>query len=169
MDFHERHRVAGLHGAVLNGAQWLRGPEELGRDTGQYIVSNGATGLLLSTGGYGSPQYNLGTGATVGNLLFSTTAPTVVAGAGASIVASNGTAAFTINLGGAAQTGTITLPAATTGWVLCMHDVTTPASFVFGQTGGNQTTATFTCYSRTTGLAINWTANDILRVMAIAY
>lgn len=103
------------------------------------------------------------------SLIAQNTAPTVSAGAGASVTANNGTFAFTINLGAAAQTGTITLPTASTGWVVYMQDVTTPASFVLSQTGGTATTATFTCYSRTTGLAINWTANDIARCMAIAY
>lgn len=135
---------------------------------GHYIIGNGATGTALSTGGHaGGPYYN-GAG-VLGALLISPTAPTVVAGAGASVVVANGTAAFTIDLGGAAQTGTITLPAATTGWVVYMQNVTTPASFVLSQTGGNTTTATFTCYSRTTGLAINWNANDVARCIAIAY
>lgn len=123
-----------------------------------------AAGIAFSIGTAGG-QFALA-GAS---MLFQRTAPTVVAGAGASIVASNGSAAFTINLGGAAQTGTITLPTAATGWVVYMQDITTPASFVFGQTGGTTTTATFTCYSRTTGAAINWTANDILACIALAY
>lgn len=103
-----------------------------------------------------------------GALTHSATAPTVVAGAGAAVTA-GGACAFDINLGGAAQTGTITLPAAVTGWVVTMQNVTTPASFVLSQTGGNTTTATFTCYSRTTGLAINWNANDHARCTAVAY
>lgn len=103
-----------------------------------------------------------------GALTHSATAPTVVAGAGASVTA-GGACAFDIDLGGAAQTGTITLPAATTGWVVTLQNVTTPASFIISQTGGTQTTATFTCYSRTTGLAANWNANDHARCTAVAY
>ena len=104
-----------------------------------------------------------------GTLTFYTGAPTVAAGAGASVTA--GTAvAFAINLGGAASTGTITFPlAASTGWIIQMTNITNNALFVISQTGGNTTTATFTCYSRTTGLAINWTANDIARCTAVAY
>lgn len=101
--------------------------------------------------------------------MHSSTAPTVAAGAGASVTSNNGTAAFTIDLGGAAQTGTITLPTATTGWVVYMQNVTTPASFILSQTGGTTTTATFTCYDRASGLAANWTANDVARCIAIAY
>ena len=58
---------------------------------------------------------------------------------------------------------------ATTGWVVDCHDVTTPASFITEQTGGTTATATVTNYSRTTGLAIAWTASDILRCAARAY
>mgnify|MGYP001616944267 FL=1 len=64
---------------------------------------------------------------------------------------------------------TITLPAATTAWVCQVQDVTTPASFIIGQTGGTTTTATITNYSRTTGLATDWTASDVLRVSCMAY
>ena len=96
-------------------------------------------------------------------------APTIVAGAGASVAASNGTIAFRLDLGGAAGTGTVTLPTATTGWVLYMQDITNPAATVLSQTGGNTTTATFASYDRTTGLAANWAANDIAVCIAVAY
>jgi len=135
---------------------------------------NGSTGDWHSTQGRnvttaGDYIAQAGGGFRLAAMAMRNTAPTVVAGAGASVTASNGSAAFTIDLGGAAQTGTITLPAATTGWVVYMQNVTTPASYVLSQTGGRQTTATFTCYSRTTGLITNWTANDVARCIAIAY
>lgn len=100
---------------------------------------------------------------------FTPTAPTVVAGAGASVTAHNGTTAFVINLGAAAQTGTVTFPTSANGWIIQMTDVTTNASFVLSQTGGTANTATFTCYSRTTGLAINWNASDLARCTAVAF
>lgn len=138
-------------------------------DTTQFILSNGTTGRLLSTGGYGAPNYALGTSGTAGNLFASSTAPTVVAGAGASVTNNNGTIAFTIGLGGAASTGTVTLPSATTGWVLYMQNVTHPDANVMGQTGFTQTTATFTNYIRTTGVAGNWSANDVAVCIAMAF
>ncbi len=88
-----------------------------------------------------------------------------------SIPANNGPGAFTINVGTgcATSTGTVTLPAATTGWVCTFRDVTTPAANSPSQIGGTTTTATLTNYSRTTGLAANWTDNDILRASCFAY
>ena len=98
--------------------------------------------------------------------------PTVTGfGTSPSVVTSNGTHAFTINVGtgGTASTGTITLPTATTAWVCNMWDVTNPDSFNTKMTGGTATTVTVTNYSMTTGNAIAWTASDILRVSCIAY
>lgn len=92
-------------------------------------------------------------------------------GASPSVVNSSGNYAFTINVGtgGSASTGTITLPATKTGWVVNCQDVTNPDSFVTSQTGGATTTATLKNYSRTTGLEIAWTASDILRCTARGY
>lgn len=134
----------------------------------QYILSHSATGRLFSSGGVSGPSIALGAAAG-GTLVMSSTAPTIVAGAGASIVAANGTAAFRVDLGGAASTGTITLPTATTGWVLIGMNITNPAANVIGQTGTTTTSATFTNYIRTTGVAGNWTANDNATFIAMAY
>jgi hypothetical protein len=106
------------------------------------------------------------------NLVMSTTAPTATTFCTSpSIVANNGTAAFTINVGTscATSTGTITMPAATTGWVCDFHDVTTPASYKPEQTGGTTTTVTLTNYSRTTGVAANWVASSVIRAQCSAY
>lgn len=134
--------------------------------TGSEIGAATGTSLTLS-GAASATEYDLV------HMTAKSTTPTVSGfGTGAAVVASNGTAAFTINVGtgGAASTGTITLPAATTGWVLTgCHDVTNPDSFVTRQTGGTATTITVTNYSATTGLAIAWTASDILRCAAVAY
>lgn len=102
------------------------------------------------------------------------TAPTIASGFGTSpsISSANGTGAFTLTIGSSTtgvSTGTITMPAATTGWVCTCQNVTNPASFVVGQTGGSSTTITLTNYSRTTGLAVDFTAADVIRIMAIAY
>lgn len=87
------------------------------------------------------------------------------------IVTGNNTAAFSINVGSACagSTGTITYPAATNAWVVSCFDVTTPASFVIGQTGGTTTTATITNYSRTTGAAINFVSSEVLRCQATGF
>lgn len=139
----------------------------------------GAAGATrFRTGYFGtsllSPVVNATTGFQQNGTIFtSTTAPTLTAGFGSSpsVVANNGTIGFTINVGtgGVASTGTITLPAAPTGWVAVIQDVTTPASFITSQTGGTTTTVTVTNYSRTTGSAIAWAASDILRVSCFPY
>lgn len=109
---------------------------------------------------------------TATNLIDSTTAPTVSGFCTSpSVPANNGTWAFTINVGTAcaASTGTITLPAATTGWICDLHDVTTPTTNIVEMTGGTTTTVTVQNYVRTTGIAGNFTTSDVLRVKCSAY
>ena len=102
------------------------------------------------------------------------TAPTIAAGfcTTPSISASNGTAAFAIAIGtscAGVTTGSLTMPAATTGWSCSFANVTTPASFIVSQTGGTGTTVTLTNYSRTTGLAVDFTASESIRALCLAY
>lgn len=111
---------------------------------------------------------------TLTALAWSATAPvaTTFCATSPSIPNNNGTAAFTINVGTSCSTsvGTITMsPAAATGWVCSFADVTTPASNVVSQTGGTTTTVTVTNYARTTGIASNWTASEVIRAMCSAY
>lgn len=160
--------LQGVAGVVINT------PGQFSADSG--LASRSAS-ALLSIGNAGTSNFgvdNSGNVSLVGvgsgvRLAIGATAPTIVAGIGAALVANNGTAAFTFNLGAAAQTGTITFPSATTGWVVYMQNVTTPASFVLGQTGFTQTTATFTSYGRVGGLATNWNANDVMACIAIGF
>src|SRR3954454_5302638 len=70
---------------------------------------------------------NSDTGA--GIVAISSTPPTVIGGnfgTAASVTGANGTAAFTVfvGTGGAASTGSLSFPAATTGWVVNCQDVT---------------------------------------------
>lgn len=112
------------------------------------------------------------TGFTLTNLLSSSTAPTATTFCTTpSIPANNGTAAFTINVGTACATsvGTITMPAATTGWVCDFQDVTNPDSNLVRQTGGTTTTVTVKNYSATTGVAANWTNSEVIRAKCSAY
>lgn len=109
---------------------------------------------------------------SLAGMFASTTAPTATTFCTSpSIPSSNGTAAFTINVGTACatSTGTITLPAATNGWKCDFADVTTPASNIPRQTGGTTTTVTLTNYAATTGVASNWTASEIIRASCTAY
>ncbi len=112
------------------------------------------------------------TGFILTNRLSFNTAPTATTFCTSpSIPANNGTAAFTINVGSACatSTGTITMPAATTGWVCDFQNVTSPATSVIGQTGGTTTTVTVTNYVRITGVAGNWTSSDVIRAKCSAY
>lgn len=108
-----------------------------------------------------------------GVILISGTAPTIASGFGVtpSIVASNGANVFTINVGtgGTAQNGVITMPTAPNGWAAQVTDLTTNASFVTDVSATSATSITLQNYSRTTGLAIAWTASNILQVIAFPY
>ena len=109
-----------------------------------------------------------------GAILASGTAPTVASGFGTSpsISAANGSAVFTLTIGTSTtgvQTGTLTMPAATTGWACACQNVTNPDSFIVSQTGGSTTTITLKNYDRTTGLAADFTASDVIRILAFAY
>lgn len=119
-------------------------------------------------GAFDAARYNI-----AGTLANSSTAPTISAGfcTSPAVAAANGNFAFALTIGTScgAATGTLTLPAATTGWVCDLRNVTSPASNVPSQTGGTTTTATFTNYARTTGLAANWTDSEALRGACRAY
>jgi hypothetical protein len=109
---------------------------------------------------------------TATNLVGSTTTPTVSGFCTTpSVSANNGTWAFTVNVGTAcaASTGTITLPAATTGWVCDAHNVTTPASNIVEMSSGTTTTVVLTNYVRSTGVAGNFTSSDVIRVQCSGF
>jgi hypothetical protein len=109
------------------------------------------------------------------NVLISPTAPTI-AGAGcggsaASIVVSNSTAAFKINVGTAPGSAcTITMPAATTGWNCFATDITTNSTtqLLVKQTGAESTTSVTLTNFSDVAAASAFTANDILKVACTA-
>lgn len=108
-------------------------------------------------------------------LLMSTTAPTIASGGCTtgsvqSVSSNNGTAAFHITLGGATcgSSITLTMPSATNaGWVCDAHDKTTPAGNSLDTQDTSKTAVVITNYSRTTGLATNFTGADVLSVKCI--
>ena len=139
------------------------------------IPANNVFRVLSASGGDGTfrvAAYQLG---VIGSerVLFSSTAPTISSGFGTtpSIVASNGTAAFTINVGtgGTASSGVVGLPTATTGWSCEAQDQTTPGVNATKQTANTTTSVTLTNYNTTTGVAAAWTASDILYVNCVAF
>ena len=98
-----------------------------------------------------------------------TVAPTIASGFGTSpsITTSNGTEAFTINVGsgGSATSGVITLPVSNSGWVCTVTDITTQSATVFitKQIGSSTTSVTIANFN-TSGAQAPWAANDILSV-----
>jgi hypothetical protein len=104
------------------------------------------------------------------------TAPTVTsAGTSPSVVASNGTAAFTVNVGtgGTATTIVMAMPAATTGWACVPQNLTASAANRANQQVVQQssTTTAVTVQNQTisTGAALAFTASDIVRFLCTAY
>ena len=124
-----------------------------------------ALALALSAG-LGGQDYYRSSGVTA--------APTISSGFGTSpvVVASKGSAAFTINVGtgGVATSGVIGLPIAATGWSVHCADVTTQSATVFvtKQTATSTTTATVGNFDAA-GLAAAWVASDVLVCHATAY
>jgi hypothetical protein len=98
------------------------------------------------------------------NLWISPTAPTISSGFGTSpsIVNSNGSAVFEVNVGtgGSATSGVIGLPVATNGWGCLVQDMNT--NIVTRETAFTATSATLTAASA-------WTASDKLIVQCEAF
>lgn len=110
-----------------------------------------------------------GASLTLTSLAASATAPTIAAGGCTSpaVTWNNGTAAFKLTIGTSCtgiKTITLTLPAATNGWVCTANDVTTPASFVIAQHSSNTTTVVLGNYARTTGLAADFADSEAVLV-----
>jgi hypothetical protein len=109
------------------------------------------------------------------NMVLSSTSPTISSGFGGSpsIVTSNGTAAFRVNVGtgGTASSGLIGLPNAKNGWACNAVDITSPTTgggYYVKQTAGTTSSVTLTGYN-TSGSPAAWTANDILQVTCSAF
>jgi hypothetical protein len=133
--------------------------------------------IIILGSGAASASIRFNNAPTLGfgtSVFMSGTAPTISSGFGTSpsVVANNGTAAFTINVGtgGTASTGVIGLPAATTGWhVQCQNTSTNTATvFITKQTGATTTTATIGNYDAA-GAAAAWVASNVLLCSATGY
>lgn len=116
------------------------------------------------------------TSVSLGVLLTSSSAPTIVAGgcggSGASISNQNGPSSFNINVGTGPTSGgcTVTLPSASNGWNCSVNDFTTISTSVSlqKQTATGATSAVFQNFSDITA-ATAPTANDIYHVSCFAY
>ncbi len=137
--------------------------------------ANGTVSLQVA----GTTMWQLGTGVVnLGTtLLIGTTAPTVSSGFGTSptVPTTNGTAAFTVNVGtgGTASSGVIAMNAtAANGWVVNVVNTTAVVANRADQhtvcTASNATTITLQNQTISTGAALAWTASDVLSVSAVA-
>jgi hypothetical protein len=137
----------------------------------EYDANGNCLGLYGQGGNALQAPYNASTLSVGGNLVASSTLPTVSSGFGTSptITASN-TFCFKIVVGtGGAANGTITLPTAPNGWLGFAADVTNGNSLFLQLTGSTATSVTFTSYSVTTGAAANMSAGDVVLINCIAY
>jgi hypothetical protein len=107
------------------------------------------------------------------HLLFSPTAPVIgTCGTSPSIVANNGTAAFTVNVGtgGTATTCTVTMPAATTGWGCMVSPNGAPQAAAETFSAPTSTTLiTISNYTASTGAALAFASGAVFNVNCAAY
>jgi hypothetical protein len=142
-------------------------------DPSNQNVKIGTTGAEIATF---AGIIKLGTQNTVIN---GSTQPTIAGagcgGSGATIPNSNGTAAFTINVGTAPTAGgcTVTMPAAATGWTCSVVDVTTNSTAIFLQkqfpAASQSATQILLQNFNDVAVAAAPTANDIWRVQCLGY
>ena len=138
-----------------------------GTTTGAVSIGGGSNSIVL-----GSPVLQNTT-----KLSFSGTAPTISSGFGTSpsIPAHNGSLAFTVDVGsgGTASGGVVGLPAATTGWICSVNNVTAKAANRADQgtfqTATTTTTVTIQNQTISTGAALAWTASDIIQMSCTGY
>jgi hypothetical protein len=143
-------------------------------DTADTVTDAGSYNTVWKTltGAAGSKFYYPTTLYSQNKMLFNTGNPSIASGFGASpsVVSSNGTPAFTVNVGtgAAATSGALTMPTASTGWMCSVNDITTPATNLTRVTGTNATQVTVTNYNNA-GTITAWPASDILQFICHAY
>lgn len=173
---------AGLHYFVNSVVHWesIQGVGGINSQfpiTAAGFTSSNATSTTIGT----NSTFNISSGSSIrmgasaNQFLFQNTAPTIGSGFGTSpsVATSNGSAAFTVNVGtgGVASSGVITMPAtATNGWKCDCIDEAANAAHEGKQTvstGSSATTCTVEHQTTSTGAATAWTASRILSCMAM--
>ncbi len=144
-----------------------------GSDPFRVTAAGAVTALSVASSGAVSGTGITGTSYNFTHLIVSGTAPTVSSGfgTGASITASNGTAAFRVGVGTTSgNTGVIGLPTATAGWNCFANDITTQSTAVAytKQTASSTTSATLANFSDI-AVAGPWVDSDVLAVSCFAY
>lgn len=143
----------------------------------------GQSGFSTSTSGFFSVTnrgfleaqaanvWRLSNAAGTSRVYLPVTAPTVNTGFCTSPTITHGTSSsFQMDVGSACagSTGTILTGASSdNGWHCTVVNLTNGATEYTVQSGSSTSSATFTNYSRTTGLALNWTAGDDLSISCV--
>jgi hypothetical protein len=137
---------------------------------------NGATGDLTSPAGRnlsttGDVDPGAAGGYQVNTVVMRNTAPTIsAAGTSPSVLVSNGTAAFRIDVGtgGTANGFTMTFPAAANRWLCSCRNVTTFTTLTeIVQTGDSTTTCVMQQRTRSTNAALVFVASDDVDCTAV--
>lgn len=138
---------------------------------------NGSTGNLESpvnrsfSPGTGDILFGAAGGIRVANTVMRNTAPTISAsGTSPSVLASNGTASFRVDVGtGGTATGfTMTFPAAANRWICVCQNATTPTTVArIIQTTYSTTTCVMEQRTATTNVALAFAASDDVDCIAI--
>lgn len=115
-----------------------------------------------------------GVGLANSKLADSVTAPTIASGFGTSpsIVASNGTAAFVINVGtgGTAASGVVAMPTASTGWLCSAFPASAPqAGVAMYSVSTSASSVTITNYTISTASSVAWTSGNLISVQCRGY
>jgi hypothetical protein len=144
---------------------WNGGPNAWGTQAVCDHTANKSNGLLMPVQGASSGSV----------LLISLSPPMITSGFGnsPSISESNGTAVFTVTIGGggSSSSGVLTMPTANNGWQCDAIDITNPTKgggYYVKQTAGTTTSVTLTGYN-TSGSAAAWSPGDVLRVKCYGY
>jgi hypothetical protein len=99
--------------------------------------------------------------------------PVIAAGFGtaAAVVSTNGTAAFTVNVGTSnTGTGNLTMPAAAHGWACAVNDVTTQSTTVSQTKVSATTTTTVTVQNYGDTMSTHdWVDSDVLQFQCTPY
>lgn len=133
-------------------------------DSFEVIAGGLGVGAIETTSG----RIRATAGYSIATLAASGTAPTLpVACSVPTITWSNGTAAFQIDVGttcAGISTLAVTMPATTNAWVCVAFNTTTSATGEVEMTASTTTSATFTNYTRTTGVALAWVDGADIRI-----
>jgi hypothetical protein len=162
----------GTLGALAAGAN----NTAIGASVGGTTCATSSGVILIGTSSaVDCPASNTSNWLNIGKAVYATLAkPTISSGFGTSPTVPSGSssATFTVNVGtgGTANSGVILFAtAAPTGWACTVTDQTNPGANKTVVSASTTTTATFSNYSQTTGLAAAWSASDVLVAQCNGY